>query len=42
MRARVFGTLECELPGRRHSALGYKSPIDDERSASEGLETDSL
>ncbi len=29
-------------PSRRHSALGYKSPINYERSAAEGLESPSL
>ena len=37
-----FATLECELFDRRHSALGYRSPINYERSTAEGLESASV
>ena len=39
-RVACFEFIECWYnPSRRHSALGYESPINYERTAAEGLES---
>ena len=41
-RIACFEFIESwHTPSRRHSALGYKSPINSEKSATEGLESPS-